>query len=245
KISSSAATAAGIDWERRNRLTIFRAVYNLQSRNFIEASKLLQESISTFQTPELFGEEKLVLYTVCTSLIAIDSRSELNNKCVRQPDVISSINQTPHLHDLLHSFYKGEYSAFILHLGLITEEVLQQDKILGQHATYFCKEMRAKAYNQYITPYRSVGFSQMAREFGVSLEFLEIDLERFITAGKVHARIDKVTKRNIIGNEGESLGGVVETRRVETKGVKLDAVLTGADKLISKMQKIVGSVIHL
>ncbi|KAA6355624.1 MAG: hypothetical protein EZS28_048848, partial [Streblomastix strix] len=27
KISSSAATAAGIDWERRNRLTIFRAVY--------------------------------------------------------------------------------------------------------------------------------------------------------------------------------------------------------------------------
>lgn len=54
-----------------------------------------------------------------------------------------------------------------------------------------------------------------------------------------------MTKRNIIGNEGESLGGVVETRRVETKGVKLDAVLTGADKLISKMQKIVGSVIHL
>jgi len=58
------------------------------------------------------------------------------------------------------------------HPDAITER-LRSDKYLAQHAQYFCKEMRAIAYRQYIQPYRSVTFPEMAAQFGVQQDFLE------------------------------------------------------------------------
>eukprot|EP00770_Monocercomonoides_exilis_P009948 MONOS_9899.1-p1 / transcript=MONOS_9899.1 / gene=MONOS_9899 / organism=Monocercomonoides_exilis_PA203 / gene_product=26S proteasome regulatory subunit RPN7 / transcript_product=26S proteasome regulatory subunit RPN7 / location=Mono_scaffold00425:34065-34926(-) / protein_length=266 / sequence_SO=supercontig / SO=protein_coding / is_pseudo=false len=231
--SSSAGNARGleIDWERKNRLIAFRGVFALLSRHFAAASSFFHSSLSTFVCPELFGDmQHLVICHVCSSLVSLP-REEIKAKCIEQPDVTSVIHQVPALQKALNSFYNGDYSTFFVSLNTLTSDILQSDKFFSQHATYFCKEMRAKAYSQYIIPYNSVYFNKMASLFGVSPQFLESDLERFITSGKVPAKIDKV-------------GGRVISKRSEWKGVQLDGILASGDDLINRMQKMMGAIVY-
>jgi|EP01049_Picozoa_sp_SAG25_P006587 26S proteasome regulatory subunit N7 len=48
------------------------------------------------------------------------------------------------------------------------------------------------AYTQFLASYRSVKIESMAASFGVSTAFLDAELSRFISAGRIHAKIDKV-----------------------------------------------------
>jgi 26S proteasome regulatory subunit N7 len=64
--------------------------------------------------------------------------------------------------------------------------------------------MRIKAYTQLLESYRSLSLSHMANSFGVSVEFMDKELSKFIASGRLHCRIDKV-------------GGVVETNRPDSK----------------------------
>jgi|JI10StandDraft_1071094.scaffolds.fasta_scaffold378831_3 hypothetical protein len=52
--------------------------------------------------------------------------------------------------------------------------------------------MRIRAYSQLLESYKSVEISSMARTFGVTVEFLDRELSRFIFSGRINAKIDKV-----------------------------------------------------
>ena len=54
------------------------------------------------------------------------------------------------------------------------------------------RECRIKVYGQFLEAYKSVMVGTMAASFGVGSEFLDAELSRFIAAGKLHAKIDKV-----------------------------------------------------
>ena len=84
------------------------------------------------------------------------------------------------------------------------EKDFKCDRYLAPHARYFIREMRIKAYTQLLESYRSLSLSHMAHSFGVSVEFMDKELSRFIASGRLHCRIDKV-------------GGVVETNRPDSK----------------------------
>ena len=96
--------------------------------------------------------------------------------------------------------------SFSLSLSLLVwvEKDFKCDRFLAPHARYFIREMRIKAYTQLLESYRSLSLSHMAHSFGVSVEFMDKELSRFIASGRLHCRIDKV-------------GGVVETNRPDSK----------------------------
>merc|ERR1711879_40030 len=52
----------GGDWDRRNRLKVYEAVYNVQIREFGRAAELFLQAVPTFTTYELMSYEKLVSY---------------------------------------------------------------------------------------------------------------------------------------------------------------------------------------
>ena len=102
------------------------------------------------------------------------------------PEVLSAILNIPHLSEFLHSFYDSNYRKFFQSLGtqfffqVISNAIIAQildrlkrDRYLAQHARYFCREMRIRAYSQLLESYRSVQMSSMADAFGVSVEFLD------------------------------------------------------------------------
>ena len=69
----------GGDWDRRNRLKVYKGYHALTSRDFQTAATNFLESISTFTSYELMKYAKLVEYTILVSIISL-KRAELGEK---------------------------------------------------------------------------------------------------------------------------------------------------------------------
>ena len=70
---------------------------------------------------------------------------------------------------------------------------LKTDKYLDQHIQFYTKEMRLNAYRQYLDAFKSVTIDNMAKSFGVSKDFIDVELSNFIYSGKINCKIDKVS----------------------------------------------------
>ena len=89
--------------------------------------------------------------------------------------------------------------------------------------------MRLKAYAQLLQSYQSLSLKSMADSFGVSPEFLDDDLGKFIPTKQLNCAIDK-------GN------GIVLTNKPENKDSDFNNLIKQSDTLLSKLQKYVASV---
>lgn len=69
----------GGDWDRRNRLKVYRGVYCMSIRDFKQAATLFLDTVATFTSYELMDYQTFVTYTVICSMIALE-RPELREK---------------------------------------------------------------------------------------------------------------------------------------------------------------------
>ena len=58
--------------------------------------------------------------------------------------------------ELLNTFYNCDYSNFMIALGKLERDFLVKDRYLQLHCRYFTRTMRVKAYQQFLTPYKTV-----------------------------------------------------------------------------------------
>ena len=96
---------------------------------------------------------------------------------------------------------------------------------LRPHAKYVFREVRVRAYAQFLTAYKSVTMSRMAEQFGVSDAFLDEELSTLIAADRVNARMDKA-------------GGIVETTRPDVKSALFVKTVKEGDALLNRIQKL-------
>jgi len=108
---------------------------------------------------------------------------------------------------------------------------MKEEEYCHEHVYYFAREMRVRAYKQYLQSYRSVQLKSMASSFGVSTEFIDRELSRFISIGKLDCKIDAV-------------GGIIETIRPDTKNAHYHNTIKQGDLLLNRIQKL-SRVIHL
>jgi len=214
---------AGGDWERRNLLKIYDAVYNLLVRDFKKAATLFLDSIATFTCYDLFDYNTFIFYCVVTALVAVD-RVTLKTKVIKSPEILSAIREIPSLQSYLQSFYKGKYDEFFTALANVTEQ-LRKDRYFAPHLQYYVREVRVVAYKQYLQSYRSVKLSSMAESFGISVPFLDGELARFIANGRLNCKIDKVN-------------GIVETNRPDAKNSQYQSIIKQGDFLLNRIQKL-------
>ncbi|KAK3955198.1 26S proteasome subunit RPN7-domain-containing protein [Pseudoneurospora amorphoporcata] len=142
-----------------------------------------------------------------------------------QPEAEMAVDFDP-LAQLVSSLYNGRYKLFFQALALVEEQFLTQDRYLHEHKNWFIREMRLRAYQQLLQSYRVVGLDSMANDFGVTVDFLDRDLAKFIAAGRIPCTIDRVN-----GN------GVIETNRPDDKNKQYQDVVRQGDQLITKLQK--------
>ena len=128
------------------------------------------------------------------------------------------------LTSLVNSLYEGNYKAFFVALAAVEETFLSQDRYLHEHRAWFVREMRLRAYQQLLQSYRIVGLDAMARSFGVTTDFLDRDLAKFIAGERIPCTIDRVK-------------GVIETTRPDDKNKQYADVVRQGDTLITKLQK--------
>ncbi|KAK4229356.1 26S proteasome subunit RPN7-domain-containing protein [Podospora fimiseda] len=142
-----------------------------------------------------------------------------------QPEAEMSVDFAA-LAQLVSSLYNGRYKLFFQALALVEEQFLTQDRYLHEHKNWFVREMRLRGYQQLLQSYRVVGLDSMANDFGVTVDFLDRDLAKFIAAGRIPCTIDRVNGK-----------GVIETNRPDDKNKQYQDVVRQGDQLITKLQK--------
>ncbi|XP_076447495.1 26S proteasome non-ATPase regulatory subunit 6-like [Babylonia areolata] len=213
----------GGDWDRRNRLKVYRGVYCMSIRQFKEAASLFLDTIATFTSYELMDYPQFVTYTVLCSVIALE-RPKLREKVTRGSEILEVLHGLPKIKRYLFSLYDCHYSDFFLSLAEV-EELMQTDRLMAAHYRYYVREMRIMAYAQLLESYRSLTLDYMAQAFGVTVDFIDQELARFIAAGRLHCKIDKV-------------GGIVETNRPDSKNWQYQSTIKHGDILLNRVQKL-------
>ena len=213
----------GGDWEKKNRLKVYDGLYLLFNRNFKEAGKNFLEALMTFTSYELFDFKTFVFYTAVINIISVD-RKTLREKVIDNSDVLSCINDIPHLQKFLNTFYDGEYEQSFKELYFIIQ-VLKKDFYLSKHYNYYINEIRVKVYSQFLQSYKTVTMDNMAKVFGVSTNFIDRELSNFISQGRINAKIDKVS-------------GIIECNHNEQNLDLYQATIKDSDILISKIHKL-------
>lgn len=221
----------GGDWERRNRFKTYNGVYLMATRNFLEAAHLLMDSLATFTSTELCSYEQVTQYAIVCGVVSLD-RVNLKSKLIDSPEVLSSYSSSKILEPLINLtnvLYTSQNNYFFPYLLESYEKLLLPNKFLNPHANYFLREMRCKAYGQLLESYQSLSLRSMAQSFGISEEFLDQDLCKFIPNRKLNCTIDRVN-------------GIIETNRPDSKNNQYHLLIKQGDGLLTKLQKYVAAV---
>jgi len=234
-ISSNIAKAKSLmeqggDWDRKNRLRSYEGLYKMAVRDMSGAAELFLEAVPTFGSYELMRYEDLVFYAIVTSTLALE-RPDLREKVIKCNEIQEQLNGGGENGELvlpkeyLESFYECRYDDFFKKLAKVIDSRFKQDRFLEPHQSFYAKEMRVKAYCQFLAPYKTVRLQMMARDFGVSTDFIDKELHSQIAAGTLNCRIDGVN-------------GVVEINHPDTKNHLYKTVIRDGDILLNRVQNL-------
>ncbi|KAJ2879028.1 proteasome regulatory particle subunit, partial [Coemansia aciculifera] len=218
----------GGDWDRRNRLKAIECIWRCSQRQFKEASDLFIECLSTYASPELMPLSEFVCHGALACAVVMP-RSDIKKKVIDAPEVVEVIGYIPHVSRLLRSLYDCKYADYFSALAGVETDHLSVSRYLYAHRRFFTREMRIRGYAQLLESYLSLTIKSMADSFGVTQEFIDGELARFVAAGRLHCVIDKV-------------GGVVETNRPDTKNAQYQNTIKQGDLLLNRIQKLSGIV---
>jgi len=220
----------GGDWERKNRLRSYEALYKMAIRDMKGAATLFLETVPTFGSYELLTYDKLIFYTVITSVFALD-RPDLRLKVIRSNEIQERLNgggengELIPIKNYLDSFYNCHYDQFFINLAGLESQQLKFDRYLAPHYGYYSRAMRLKAYTQYLTPYKNVRLDMMSKSFGISKAFLDRELHSFIASSALPCRIDAVN-------------GIIEMSHVDNKNFLYRTLIKDGDILLNRTQKL-------
>lgn len=219
----------GGDWDRLNRLKVYRALNLLNSRQFKKAGELLVDSLSTFTASELIDYNDFVGLAIIVNVLVL-KRVDLKKKIIASPEVSGVIQEVPLWGNYLMSIYDCNYAKFFVALASLEQEHLLTSRVLSPHARYYVREMRILAYAQILESYRSLTLNSLASSFGVSVDFVDRDLSRFISSGRLNCTIDRVH-------------GIVETNRPSNKNAQYETLVRQGDLLLNSVQRL-GRVLY-
>ncbi|RXN04234.1 26S proteasome non-ATPase regulatory subunit 6 [Labeo rohita] len=148
----------------------------------------------------------------------------IGDKVIKGAEILEVLHSLPAVRQYLFSLYECRYSVFFQSLARVEQE-MKQDWLFAPHYRYYVREMRILAYSQLLESYRSLTLGYMAEAFGVSTEFIDQELSRFIAAGRLHCKIDKVNE-------------IVETNRPDSKNWQYQETIKKGDLLLNRVQKL-------
>lgn len=213
----------GSDWEKKNKLSLYKALANVQRRDFRLAATQMLETITTFNSPEILPFSKLVFYATLLGVLSLPRKTVIE-KLVRSSDVSTELRRSPRVEALLGAFHRCRYGDFFPAL-LDVHALVLKDEFLARHEHFVLRQARVVVYTQFLESYKTVTLENMASNFGVSAEFIDRELAELIASRKLNCKIDK-------------LRGVVESQKADSRMSRYDELVKKGDLLIEKMHKL-------
>ena len=150
----------------------YKGIYMLSIRDFKAGGALIFDTVSTFTATELIAYEDFIALAIIAGVLTLP-RKDLKKKVIDSPEVVSVMSSLPHLANFAGSLYHTEYAQFFKSLAEVEEHHLLPNRVLEKHARYYVRELRIKAYAQFLESYKSVTLRSLADAFGVGESFLE------------------------------------------------------------------------
>ena len=166
---------------------------------------------------------EFLVYTILSNILHWP-RPDLKTKLIDGPEILTVEKDIPEVIKLINALYDCDYKAY-LHAMVDVYAVLLSDRFLQPHAGFLMRELHVLGYKQFLDSYKSVTVQSMAASFGVTTDFLDLQLSRFIAVGRLTAKIDKY-------------GGVVETNRPDLKNAQYRDMIHEGDLLLNRIQKL-------
>ena len=89
-----ATEGSGGDWDRRNRLKVYRALSHLLARDIKGAAGLLIDCIATFSCNEICTYQDFIVYTILSNILHLP-RPQLKEKIIDGPEILSVASEIP------------------------------------------------------------------------------------------------------------------------------------------------------
>lgn len=207
---------------------MYRGVQALLKRDLAEAATQFLDTLSTYSCYELFDHRDFVALTVACALPGLP-RADLKRRILDAPEFVSVATQLGGIGELATSLFHCDYASFLPALERAVG-TMRSSWAMAAHADFVCRELRVRVYAQLLESYRSVQLASMASAFGVSVEFLDRELSRFIALGRLHCKIDKV-------------GGIVDTNRPDSRNALYQSTIRIGDSLLNRIQKLARLVV--
>jgi len=217
-----ATEGGGGDWDRRNRLKVYRGLGRLLERDIKGAAAPLIDCIATFSC-KICSYPSFIIYATLSNLLHLP-RPQIKEKILDGPEILSVANEIPEVIQLVKALYDCDYKAY-LNAMVAVEPTLQADRYLQPHLAYWMRELHILAHKQFLDSYKSVTLQAMADAFGVSTGFIDAHASQFIAAGRLSAKIDK-------------FGGVIITNRPDLKNAQYREMIQKGDLLLNRIQKL-------
>jgi len=213
----------GGDWDRRNRLKIYKALTKFLARDIKSSASLLVDCIATFSCTEMCTYTEFIVYAMLSNVLYLP-RTKLKADIIDGPEILSVANDIPAFSKLVNTLYDCNYKGY-LNAMVEVQPFLVADRFLQPHCGYIMRELHVLGYKQFLDSYKSVTLQSMAESFGVGKEYLDLQISRFIAAGRLTAKIDK-------------FNGVVETNRPDLKNAQYRDMIQKGDLLLNRIQKL-------
>jgi len=89
-----ATEGGGGDWDRRNRLKVYRGLQRLLERDIKGAAALLIDCISTFSCNEICSYQDFIVYSIMSNLLHLP-RPQIKAKILDGPEILSVAKGIP------------------------------------------------------------------------------------------------------------------------------------------------------
>ena len=89
-----ATEGGGGDWDRRNRLKVYRGLSRLLERDIKGAATLLIDCIATFSCNEICSYQSFIIYAIMSNLLHLP-RPQIKEKLLDGPEVLSVASDIP------------------------------------------------------------------------------------------------------------------------------------------------------
>jgi 26S proteasome regulatory subunit N7 len=84
----------GGDWDRRNRLKVYRGLQRFLERDIKGAAALLIDCIATFSCNEICSYQEFIVYSILSNLLHLP-RPQIKEKILDGPEILSVANDIP------------------------------------------------------------------------------------------------------------------------------------------------------
>ncbi|XP_063239647.1 26S proteasome non-ATPase regulatory subunit 6-like [Bacillus rossius redtenbacheri] len=231
------------DWGARNKLKAYRGLYALAVRDYDAAARLLLDCVPTFESHELACFEDVARYATLACMLVLP-RGELARALARSGEMAQALaDRCPALGEYFRSLHECRYADFFASLAGVGAE-MRLDPLLHPHYRQYVRGMRLRAYDQSLRAYSSLGLRRMGETFGVSEDFVEREVARFVADGRLRCRIDKVARAVVTqfcGAECSEHGDEVAayfSGAVHDREVMYQKIIKHGDNVLNRTKKL-------